>query len=182
MEPGSIFQGFENRRNNGGNVDWTSTLNSNFILDLRSSWAMFKLRRFQDGQPTAGELGFTGIPTDRQDHVFPRFDFPGGNNRMTVGSLRADYNDGRERPFDMFTLQPTLTQIWGNHTFKYGYDYRKLHETFDYAGYASGRYQFRGTYTMQASNSSTTETRQAGSRHRVILTRHPDRGYKQSYR
>lgn len=164
MEPGSIFQGFENRRNNGGNVDWTSTLSSNFILNLRGSFGMFKLRRFQEGQPTAGELGFTGIPADRQDNIFPRFDFPGpgGSNRMTVGSLRADYNDGRDRPFDMFTLQPTITQIWGNHTFRYGYDFRKLHETFDYAGYASGRFQFRGTYTMPASNSSNTERDRPG--------------------
>jgi hypothetical protein len=54
QEEGSIFQGFENRRNHGGNVDWTSTINSNFVLDVRSSFNLFKLRRFQDGQPTAG--------------------------------------------------------------------------------------------------------------------------------
>lgn len=159
MEPDSIFRGFENRRNNGGNVTWTSTLRSNFILDLRGSWAMFKLRRFQEDQPTAADLGFTGIPTDRQDHIFPRFDF---TNYMTVGSQRSDWNDGRERPFDMFTLQPTLTQIWGNHTFRYGYDFRKLHETFDYAGYASGRFQFQGTYTMQNSSSGSTERDRVG--------------------
>src|SRR5687768_2761699 len=162
MEPGSIFQGFENRRNNGGNANWTSTLSSNFIFDLRGSWAMFKLRRFQDGQPTAGELGFTGIPASRQDNVFTRFDFPSRANPLTVGSQRADWNDGRERPFDMFTLQPTVTQLFGNHTFRYGYDYRQLHETFDYAGYASGRFQFRGTYTMPNSGSSTTERDRVG--------------------
>jgi hypothetical protein len=162
QEPGSIFQGFENRRNNGGNADWTSTITNNLIFDLRASYAMFKLRRFQDGQPTAADLGFTGIPAARQGNIFPRFDFPGNSARMTVGSLRADYNDGRERPFDMFTIQPTITQIWGNHTLRYGYDYRKLHETFDYAGYAAGRFQFRGTYTMPASNSSTTERDRTG--------------------
>ena len=159
LEPDSIFRGFENRRNNGGNVTWTSTLSSNFILDLRGSYSMFKLRRFQEDQPTAGELGFTGIPTDRQGHIFPRFDF---TNFMTVGSQRADWNDGRERPFDMFTLQPTITQILGNHTLRYGYDFRRLHETFDYAGYASGRYQFQGLYTMQHSSSGATERDRVG--------------------
>jgi hypothetical protein len=162
LEPDSIFRGFENRRNNGGNVDWTSTLSSRFILDVRGSWAMFKLRRFQVDQPTAADLGFTGIPADRRDHIFPRFDFPATNSYMTVGSQRADWNDGRERPFDMFTLQPTVTQIWGNHTLKYGYDFRRLHETFDYAGYAAGRFQFQGTYTMPASNSSSTERDRIG--------------------
>lgn len=159
MEPDSIFRGFENRRNNGGNVTWTSTLSSDFILDVRGSWAMFKLRRFQEDQPTAADLGFAGIPADRQDRIFPRFDF---TNYMTVGSQRADWNDGRERPFDMFTFQPTLTQIWGNHTLKYGYDFRRLHETFDYAGYASGRFLFRGDYTMPNSSSGSTERDRVG--------------------
>lgn len=159
MEPDSIFRGFENRRNNGGSATWTSTLTSNLILDVRGSWAMFKLRRFQDGQPTAGELGFTGIPTSRQGFIFPRFNF---TNFLTVGSLRSDYNDGRERPFDMFTLQPTITQIWGNHTLKYGYDFRRLHETFDYQGNAAGSFTFQGTYTMQNSSSGNTERDRPG--------------------
>ena len=158
MEPGSIFQGFENRRNNGGNLDWTSTLSSNLILDVRGSFSQFKLFRFQDGQPTAADLGFTGIPASRQENVFPRFDFTNTSQGsfMTVGSLRADYNNGRVRPFDVLTFQPVLTQIWGDHTFKYGYDFRHLHETFDYDGYAAGRFLFQGTYTMPASNSSST--------------------------
>lgn len=154
MEPDSIFRGFENRRNNGGSATWTSTLTSNLILDVRGSWAMFKLRRFQDGQPTAGDLGFTGIPSSRQGFIFPRFNF---TNFLTVGSLRSDYNNGRERPFDMFTLQPTVTQIWGNHTLKYGYDFRRLHETFNYQGNAAGSFTFQGTYTMQNSSSGNTE-------------------------
>ena len=159
MEPDSIFRGFENRRNLGGNVTWTSTISSNLILDVRGSWAMFKLRRFQEDQPTAADLGFTGIPADRQSFIFPRFDL---TNFMTVGSQRADWNDGRERPFDTVTFQPTLTQIWGNHSLRYGYDFRRLHETFDYAGYASGRFQFQGLYTMQASNSGNTERDRVG--------------------
>ena len=159
MAPDSIFRGYENRRNLGGNATWTSTLTSNLVLDVRGSWSRFKLRRYQEDQPTAADLGFTGIPSERQDNIFPRFDF---TNFLTVGSLRSDYNDGRERPFEMFTFQPTLTQIWGNHSIRYGYDFRRLHETFDYQGNASGRFQFQGTYTMQASNSGNTERDRVG--------------------
>src|SRR5688572_846185 len=162
MEPDSIFRGFEDRDNVGGNVGVTSTLSPSFILDLRGSWGKFKLRRYQEDQPTAADLGFTGIPSDRQGFVFPRFDFSGPANRMEVGSLRADYNDGRERPFDMFTFQPTLTQIWGNHTLKYGYDFRRLHETFDYQGNAAGQFTFQGTYMMQHSSSGNTERDRPG--------------------
>jgi hypothetical protein len=159
MEPDSIFRGFENRRNNGGNVNVTSALSSNFVLDVRGSFTQFKLRRFQDDQPTAGELGFTGLPDSREGNIFPRFDF---RNFMTVGSLRADYNNGRERPFDVLTIQPTVTQIFGDHSFKYGYDFRRLHETFYTDGYGSGRFFFDGTYTMQASNSGSTQANRLG--------------------
>ena len=158
-EPGSIFQGFENRRNNGGNVNFTSMLSSSFILDLRGSISQFKLRRYQEGQPTAADLGFTGIPSDRQGFIFPRFDF---QNYRTIGSERADWNDGRERPFTLFSLQPTVTQVWGKHTIKYGYDYRQLHEEFFSGGYASGRFNFNGAFTMPNSSSGGTEQNRPG--------------------
>lgn len=158
-EPDSIFRGFENRRNNGGNIDYTSTLSSNFVLDLRASYNQFKLRRYQVDQPTAAELGFTGIPPERRDGLFPRFDF---RNYMTVGSQRSDWNAGQERPFDLFSFQPTLTQIFGNHTFRYGYDFRRLHERFSTDGYSTGRFLFDGTYTMQASNSGATQRDRPG--------------------
>ncbi len=157
--PDSIFRGFENRRNNGGNLNYTSTLTSNFVLDVRGSLSQFKLRRFQDGQPTAASLGFAGIPASRQGGIFPRFDF---TNYLTVGSLRSDYNDGQERPFTIISFQPTLTQILGKQTLKYGYDYRHLREQFSSAGYSQGRFLFDGLYTAQASNSNATLRNQPG--------------------
>lgn len=158
-DPDSIFRGFENRRNNGGNIDYTSTLTSSFILDVRGSYSQFKLKRYQDDQPSAADLGFTGIPSTRSSGIFPRFDF---RNYLTVGSLRSDYNNGQERPFDLFSVQPTLTQLFGNHTIKYGYDYRKLRERFSSDGYSTGRFLFDGTYTMPASNSGSTQRDRPG--------------------
>ncbi len=158
-EEDSIFRGFENRRNNGGNINFTSMISPNFILDIRASYNQFKLLRYQDGQPSAADLGFTGIPSTRRDGIFPRFDF---RNYLTVGSLRSDYNAGQERPFDMYSIQPTITQIFGNHSIKYGWDYRNLRERFSTAGYSSGRFLFDGTYTMQASNSGATQRDRPG--------------------
>lgn len=157
--PDSITRGFENRRNNGANVDFTSTLSSSMVLDIRGSWNQFRLLRYQDGQPTAGDLGFNGIPANRRGNIFPRFDF---RNYMTLGSQRADWNNGQNRPFDLFSVQPTVTQIVGNHTLKYGLDFRKLREQFTTDGYAAGRFLIDGTYTMQASNSGATQRDRAG--------------------
>jgi hypothetical protein len=158
--PDSITRGFENRRNNGGNLNYTSTISSDLILDIRGSWNQFRLKRYQVDQPTAADLGFNGIPSERRDSgVFPRFDF---RNYMTLGSQRSDYNAGQDRPFDLFSLQPTITQLYGGHTFRYGYDFRRLHERFTSDGYSAGRFLFDGTYTMQASNSGATQRDRAG--------------------
>lgn len=158
-EADSIFRGFENRRNNGGNVNFTSIISANLILDIRASYNQFKLRRYQDGQPSAADLGFNGIPSSRRSGLFPRFDF---RNYLTVGSQRSDWNNGQERPFDLYSIQPTITQIFGNHSIKYGWDYRKLRERFSTEGYSTGRFLFDGTYTMQASNSGATQRDRPG--------------------
>ena len=153
MEPDSIFRGFEDRQNDRAHITYTGILKPNFILDLRGGWNRFRLTRYQLDQPTAGGLGFTAVPSDRQSNIFPRFDF---QNFMTLGSLRSDYNDGQDRMFDLYTIQPTATQIFGNHTLKYGMDYRNLRERFFTQGNASGRYSINGIYTMPSSSSSNT--------------------------
>ena len=150
LEPDSIFRGFEDRQNDRIHTNYTGMLRPNLILDLRGGWNRFRLTRYQVDQPSASALGFTAVPAERQGNIFPRFDF---QNYMTVGSMRADFNDGQDRSFDLYTIQPTLTQIIGNHTLKYGYDYRNLRERFITLGNATGRYSINGIYTMPSSGS-----------------------------
>lgn len=157
--PDSITRGFEDRQNDRFNTNYTGVLKPNLILDLRGGWNRFRLNRYQEDQPTASSLGFTGIPTARQGNIFPRFDF---QNYMTLGSQRADYNDGQDRPFDLYSIQPTFTQIVGNHTLKYGYDYRYLNERFSTLGYAAGRFTIGGSFTMRASNDPSAQANRAG--------------------
>jgi hypothetical protein len=49
-----------------------------------------------------------------------------------------------------------VTQIFGNHSTKYGYDFRVIRENMTTDGYQGGRFFFDGTYTSPASNSSST--------------------------
>lgn len=151
--PDAVTRGYEYRRNWGGNVDFTSTLSSNFILNIRTSYNEFSQTRAQANPLSAADLGFTGIASISDSTVFPRFDF---RNYSTLGSQRSDWNEGLYRPFSMFSIQPTITQIFGNHTFRYGYDFRRLREKNETNGYNSGRFFFDGTYTAPASNSSST--------------------------
>lgn len=157
--PGSVTQGFEIRRNIGGNLNYTSILSNNVVLDVRTSYNNFLQERVAPNAISAASLGFTGIAGLTSSPVFPRFDF---TNYDTLGSERADFNEGLNREYQMLSVQPTLTQIWGNHTLKYGYDFRKIDEARLSNGYNAGRFLFTGTYTSQASNTSSAIINQTG--------------------
>jgi len=159
-EPDSPTRGFEYRINKGGNVDYTATLASNLILDIRASYNLFSQERRPANPIAPSALGFSqsALTSFRGSTVIPRFDFASFTTASianAIGSNRSDYNEGLYRPFNVLTIQPTITQIFGNHTFRYGYDLRILKERFDSNGFRAGRFQFDGTYTTPASNSST---------------------------
>ena len=157
--PDSITQGFEQRTNKGGSVDYTATLSSNLVLDIRSSLNDFVQGRDPAVPTSAADLGFNGVAAITSSTVFPRFDF---TNYDTLGAERADFNEGLTRNFRLFSVQPTLTQIYGNHTLKYGYDYRRLMENRTTNGFNAGRFTFSGTYTSLASNSAANIVSQPG--------------------
>ena len=157
--PDAPTRGFEVRKNKGGNIDYTATLSSSLILDIRSSYNEFSQQRLPANPISPQTLGFTGpaLTAFRGATLIPRFDFASFNIASisnAIGSNRADYNEGLLRPFNLFSVQPTITQVAGSHTFKYGYDFRRLRENFLTKGFNAGRFQFDGTYTAPASNSS----------------------------
>lgn len=156
---GAITQGFEIRENIGGNFDYTGTLSSSLIFNVRTSYNDFVQERISPNAVSAAELGFNGIAALSGSAVLPRFDF---TNYDTLGAERADFNEGLTRDFSLFSVQPTLTQIFGNHTLKYGYDYRRLMETRTTNGYNAGRFSFTGLYTSPSSASNATVINQPG--------------------
>jgi Carboxypeptidase regulatory-like domain len=155
----STTRGFELRTNKGGNIDYTATLSSSLIFDIRGSYNEFRQQRLPANPISPEQLGFSSqaLASFRGATVAPRFDFQSFSsvNQNTLGSFRADYNEGLVRPFNLFSLQPTFTQVHGEHSFRYGYDFRMLRENFLTNGYNAGRFLFDGTYTTPASNSST---------------------------
>jgi hypothetical protein len=157
-----ITQGFEERTNDGGNVDYTNTLSSNTVFDLRASFNQFVQQRFPAATFDLSTLPFSALALSE----FRGYNYiPGILIRnldatrpihSTLGATRSDFNAGRLRPFSMASLEPTLTKLWGNHTARFGYDGRVLRENFISNGFQAGRYFFDGTFTSPASNSSST--------------------------
>src|SRR5882672_1351977 len=156
----SITQGFEDRTNDGGNVDYTNTLSNSMVFDLRVSFNKFT----QERHPAAGfdpaTLPFStqALAAFRGYQYFPMIEIRNLDAirpiRANLGSMRSDWNSGRLRPFMMGSIQPTMTRIFGNHTAKFGWDLRIVRENFISNGYQGGRLFFDGTFTTPASNSS----------------------------
>ncbi len=166
-EPDSPTRGFEYRINKGGNVNYTAMLSSSLVFDVRGSYNLFSLQRAPANPVSPTELGMTPAAVAVMgDEVMPRMDFASFASTAfsnAIGSNRADYGEGLLFPFNLFSLQPMLTQVWGNHTLKYGYDYRQLRERRDSNLFNSGRFLFDGTYTVQCRTSGTGCTTNAGT-------------------
>jgi Carboxypeptidase regulatory-like domain len=156
----SITEGLEFRTNDGASIDYTNTVTNTMVLDIRANISRFVIER----RPTPFDpatLGFSAaaLSVMRGYQYLPRFDIrtydAGRPVRSILGSNRTDYNAGLLRPFYVASIQPTITQIWGNHTMKYGYDLRVLRENLTTEGFQGGRFFFDGTYTTIDLTTST---------------------------
>lgn len=158
----SITQGFEDRTNDGGNIDYTNTLSPSMVFDLRVSFNKFTQERHPASGLDPSTLPFTpqALAAFRGYQYFPMIEIRNLDAirpiRADLGSQRSDWNAGRLRPFMMGSIQPTMTKIFGNHTTKFGWDLRIVRENFISNGYQGSRLFFDGLYTAPASNSSTT--------------------------
>jgi hypothetical protein len=151
-----VTRGFDFRSNNGGNLDYTATISPSLIFDIRLSASQFGESRAPAQAFDPSTLGFSeqALALFGDYSYIPRFDL---RNFATIGAQRSDFKEGFNRPFYVYSVQPTATKVTGKHTMKFGYDLRVLRENFIDEGYLAGRYFFDGTYTSPASNSSTTE-------------------------
>jgi hypothetical protein len=156
-----ITQGFEYRTNDGASLDYTSTLSNSLVLDVRTNLSRFVQQREPARSFDLSTLGFSAAAlavTNGYDYL-PRFDIRTFDAqrpiRSTLGASRSDYNNGLLRPFYTFSVQPSFTQLHGDHTMRYGYDYRVLRENFSSNGYQGGRFFFDGTYTSIDTTTTT---------------------------
>lgn len=149
---GSPTQGFEYRVNKGGNLNFTSMLTSSLVFDIRGSYTLFSLERRPAAPVSPADLGLpaAALSVMGDAKVMPRMDFASFASTAfsnAVGANRSDYGEGRLVPFNVLSIQPMITKIFGNHTLKFGYDRRQLHERFDSKLFNAGRFLFDGTFT-----------------------------------
>jgi carboxypeptidase family protein len=164
-----LTQGYEFRTNDGASLDYTSTLSNTMVFDIRTNLSRFVQQRQPAQSFDPATLGFTqaALASMNGYQYLPRFDIRTYDAqrpiRSTLGASRSDWNEGLLRPFYTFSVQPSMTQITGNHTMKYGYDYRVLRENFSTNGYQGGRYFFDGTYTSVDLTTTTNSNNQTNA-------------------
>src|SRR5215210_4536606 len=164
-----LTQGFEYRTNDGASLDWTSTLSNSMVLDIRTNLSRFVQERRPATEFDPASLGFSGAALAAMNgyQYLPRFDIRTFDQvrpiRSTLGAPRSDWNGGLLRPFYVFSVQPSVTQISGNHSMRYGYDYRVLRENFSSNGFQGGRFFFDGTYTTIDLTTATNSNNQTNA-------------------
>ena len=137
------------RKNDGVTVDHVYTVTNSTLLNVRGGWSKFQEPnvRQHEGIFDPGSLGFSPTTASyfRDARYVPRFDFD---------SL-TDFGDniGATVTHSIYSLQPTMTRAFGNHSMRGGYDLRLYREFGSEPGRAAGQYDFRTNYTRERDNS-----------------------------
>ena len=137
------------RKNDAVTVDHVYAVTNTTLLNVRGGWSRFQEPnvRQHEGVFDPATLGFspTTVGYFSGAMYMPRFDFDsltdfGDNIAATV-------------THSIYSLQPTLTRTFGNHTVRGGYDARLYREFGSEPGRVAGQYDFRSNYTRQSQNS-----------------------------
>lgn len=161
-----VTHGFDYRTNLGLTAGYTSQLSNTLLLDVRASYSRFGEYRDPAQTFDPAKLGFssTAVSLMKGYQYLPFFTFGSfstTNSNSTIASLgsqRADWGEGFDRPFKSYSLTPTITKLSGGHTARAGYEMRLQHWDIISSGYPGGRFSFNGAYT-RASNSAATNDR-----------------------
>jgi hypothetical protein len=164
-----VTKGFDYRTNLGITAGYTATLSPSLLFDLRASGARFGEWRDPAAEIDPAAIGFSGTALQlmRGYGYLPLFTFGSfstSNENSTIASLgsrRSDWNQGFDRPFDTYAVQPTFTKVSGAHTARAGYDFRVQRWNITNAGFVGGRFAFTGAYTRQNNSAATNDRAQS---------------------
>jgi hypothetical protein len=141
------------RINNGATYDHVYTISPTTIFNFRAGFSRFwepNVRQHQ-GEFNPASLGFSARTAS----------FFGGASYLPRFRIRDD--DGPFSPlgdsfaggtsFNIYSVQPTVTKIIGDHSLRIGYDFRAYRENSRPSLHAAGRYDFGTDFTRQLDNS-----------------------------
>jgi hypothetical protein len=131
------------RNNNGATYDHIYTASPTTIFNFRAGFTHFDspTLRPSEGAFSPASLGFSArtaaLFTDLS--YLPRFEI--GEFSPLGDSLGASF------AHSIYSFQPTMTRLAGDHSLRVGYDFRVYREDASGLGHAAGRYDFRTDFT-----------------------------------
>src|SRR5437870_925109 len=154
---------FLTRKNTGFSYDHTYTFSPTTVLDFRLGFSRFFETnvRQHEGTFDPKRLGFSSQSAAffGNARYLPRFRI-NNNNSDDANTPFTPLGDSRGdiRTHNIYVVQPTLTKIFGKHSFKMGYDFRSYRENSNPTAHAAGRYDFTTTFTRGPLDNSTAAT------------------------
>ncbi|MEP7272846.1 MAG: carboxypeptidase-like regulatory domain-containing protein [Acidobacteriota bacterium] len=128
------------RINDGGTFDHVYNFSPTVILNTRVGFSRFNEPsiRQHEGAFTPASLGFSAQTAALfgPELYLPRFEFRGGTYSLLGESIGGGNNH------NIYSVQPTLTKIAGQHSIRMGYDFRSYRENAFGPGHSAGRYDF----------------------------------------
>jgi hypothetical protein len=134
------------RVNNAFTYDHVYSHSASTLLNLRVGFSRFNEPnvRQHEGNFDPKSLGFSSRTASffGDASYVPRFEFQPANTYDNIGQ-----DLGSRRATNMYSVQPTLTRLMGNHSVRVGYDFRMLRDNSYPSSHPAGRYDFSTDFT-----------------------------------
>jgi len=150
-----VTHGYDYRSNTGATLGFTSIHSSTMLFNAVAGWSRFGEWRTAAQEFDPATLGFSSQAVALMNGykylpfiTFGNFSTTNSNSRIaTLGAQRADFGTGFNRPFTNLSFSPTTDWLYGNHSFRGGYELRNQRWKIEVPAYGAGRYHFNGAYT-----------------------------------
>lgn len=141
------------RVNNAFTYDHVYTHSPTTLLNVRLGFSRFNepSRRQHEGEFDPRSLGFSSATASffGDASYVPRFEMQPDNTFSELGDTVAGL-----RATNMYSFQPTLTKLAGNHSVRVGYDFRVLRDNSYPNRHEAGRYDFNTDFARGPFNNS----------------------------
>ena len=142
------------------NTNWIYSFSPTTILNVNAAWNHFNEARVPASEGTCpSSLGFNAAYNSVaavQNCEFPNMSIGG-----TSGLGQPTYTTLYFKPA-AWALKSDLTKSHGNHTIKFGAEFRKLYQDFTQLGQPDGAFSFGTNYTQQVTTAGTSTTQGFG--------------------
>jgi outer membrane receptor protein involved in Fe transport len=141
---GPFNAGDQTNQTHGEALSWTHVVSASLVNEARVGYthiATSRIPPFADQNGVPAQFGIQGIPQAKEYGGLPTFNITGLTELGTAAWIPT-HETG-----DTFQLTDNVTKLTGNHSFKFGFEFKQPNITFWQPRNAIGNFVYTGTYT-----------------------------------